>query len=134
MTHEPAERDATLGRALRDVAADPGQAADWPGLRRAITRHATPELARRRARHRRMRIVIPAALAASAALLLLVSRAPGPAGGSAPVDGLAAVTAGPITIDELLDANVSDGQFRALLFGATEADDLLLIAAEDDVQ
>jgi len=33
------------------------------------------------------------------------------------------------SIDELLDANVSDGQFRALLSGANEANDLLSIAA-----
>ena len=34
-----------------------------------------------------------------------------------------------VSIDDLLDANVTEGQFRALVSGASDANDLLSIAA-----
>jgi hypothetical protein len=133
MTHESLERDAELGAALDGVALDAdNERVDWNALRRSVHERAASELARRRTRYRRMRLVIPAALAASFALFLLMPRGPGPTQVSGPGGPTATPAAVPVTIDELLDADVTDGQFRALLFGATEADDLLLIAAEED--
>jgi hypothetical protein len=130
MTHELMHRDAELGKALGDAVASPNEEiVDWMELRRSINQRAAPELGRRRLRDRRVRFVIPAAVAASFALFLLVSRVDRT--GGEPVGPSETSADARATIDELLDANLSDGQFRALLFGATEADDLLLIAAED---
>jgi hypothetical protein len=132
MTHDPLERDATLEKAFRGVAGDSTDAGvDWIELRRAINQRAAAELKRRRARYRRLRVVIPATLAASFVLFLLTSRMPERTGGDAGNERPASTASSQSAIDELLDADISDGQFRALLFGATEADDLLLIAAED---
>jgi hypothetical protein len=132
MTDEPMHRDAELREALGDVVAGPNdELVDWVELRRSINQRAASELGRRRVRYGRMRFAIPAALAASLALFLLVSRADR-TGGEALVGPSGTGAGTRATIDELLDANLSDGQFRALLFGATEADDLLLSAAEED--
>ena len=126
MIDEPLEHDATLRDALTDIAGDPRPAQpDWAELRGAINAHAASELAG--------------------------------AGGSAGVHGSSFLRALPpashsscwchdcrtgrsrrrytargaaqVSIDDLLDANVTDGQFRALVSGASDADDLLSIAA-----
>ena len=129
MTNDPLARDPALGAALAEAAADPmHEAVDWTGLQRAITERASLELTRRRSRRRRMRIAIPAGLAAAIALFALVTRTPDRAAIVNPTPGTPRSEA---SIDELLDANVSDGQFRALLSGADDADDLLSIAAGD---
>lgn len=129
MTEGPLERDDVLADALRAAAGEPAHTdTDWDALRSAIARRAAPELARRR-RPRRARIFIPATLAASFVLFALFTRLPErtPETGD---DG-ATIAAAPVTIDDILDANVSDRQFRALLFGAAEADALLLMAASE---
>lgn len=129
MTDEPIDRDAALEAMIREVASDPmAQSVDWAELRRGIEARAASELGRRR-RRRRLRVVIPASLAACLALLL-VSQAVEQTSVDATRDR-AAVSVEPVTIDELLDADVSEGQFRALLAGAADADDLLMIAAEE---
>ena len=121
------ERDAALGAALRDVTGDQDTTVDWTRLRSTINASAATELARRR-RVRRVRVLaIPATIAASVALFVLVVRAPEP--GVTP--SMQSSAAGQLSIEELLDAEVSDGQFRAWLSGADDADDLLSIAAED---
>lgn len=128
MTDERLTRDPALGDALAEAAADPmDERVDWTALRRAINAGASSELTRRRSRRRPMHIAIPAAgLAAGIALTVLVTRAPE----RADVGNLPHSTVGAeASIDELLDANVSDRQFRALLSGAGEANDLLSIAA-----
>jgi hypothetical protein len=127
MTDELFTRDPALGDALAKAAADPmHDRVDWTALQRTINARASSELTRRRARRRGMRIAIPAGIAAGIALAVLVTRAP-------ERTGIGNLTNGPAeaetSIDELLDANVSDGQFRALLSGAGEANDLLSIAA-----
>jgi hypothetical protein len=133
MTHEPLERDPALGSALRSVAADPERVpVDWTEMRRTIARQASPELARRGTRQRWMRVAIPTAVAASIALLVLVSRAPEPSVGSAGADRAATAAATAVTVDELLDADVSEPQFRALLFGASDPENLLMIAAAEE--
>ena len=87
---------------------------------------AAAELANRRVAAR-MRIALPATIAAGFALFVLVARAP-EQGATPAMQGTAA---GDLTIEEIFDDNVSDGQFRALLSGADEADALLLIAAAE---
>jgi hypothetical protein len=123
------ERDTALGNALRSVADVPmDRHVHWAELRRSINERAAPELTRRRSRHRRMLIVIPAALAAGFALFLLLSGTPEQSTVNPPPE---AIAAGEVPIEDLLDADISDGQFQALLSGAAEADDLLLIAAAE---
>lgn len=126
MTHEPLERDTELAAQLDGLAGDAMRTAEqWSGLRRAIDARAASELTRRRTR-RRMRLALPASVAAGIALFVVVSRPPSSREPSPAAD------AGAISIEELLDANVSEGQFRALVAGAADADELLLIAAGDE--
>ena len=127
MTDEMLTRDPALGDALAEAAADPAdEQVDWSALRQAINARASLELTRRRSRGRRMRIAIPVGIAAGLALTVLVTRSPEPADVGTLTHGTAVAET---SIDDLLDANVSDGQFRALLSGAGEANDLLSIAA-----
>lgn len=121
------ERDPELGAALRDATGDEAQNVNWSRLRGAIGADAATELARRRQRRRTRRFVIPATMAAGFALFMLVVRTPEqswtPSFQGSATDQL--------SIEELLDADVSDRQFRALLAGAGEVDDLLAIAAQE---
>lgn len=127
MTHEPLERDTELAAQLGGLADGPLRTpADWSELRRAVGARAASDLARRRTR-RRMRLALPASVAAGIALFVVVSRSPSPQRAPSAGDAVSA-----ITIEELLDANVSDVQFRALVAGAADADELLLIAAGDE--
>jgi hypothetical protein len=137
MIDEALERDSELGAALADVVGNATAAhADLTSLRRAINRSAASELARRRA-PRRVRAFLPASLAAGIAVFLLVRGIPNQSSFFAPDRRALPVAAGQTavaaqdSIDALLDANVSDGQFRALVSGAGDATDLLAIAAEE---
>lgn len=133
MNHERLQGDDGLAAALRGVTADPmQQQVDWEALVRTIGGRASPELARRRWRRRVMRVGLPSALAASIAFLLLWVAPPAPTGPGSGALASAGLPSASITVDELLDAGVSEGQFRALLYGAAEADALLLIAAAED--
>ena len=131
MKYEPLDRDVTLGDALADASGssfDPQ--VNWAELRRAITDGAAPELTRRRSRGR-SRFAIPASLAAGIALFVLVAGVPRST--TTPTLTTASMTRHQ-AIDDLLDANVSDVQFRAMVSGAGDADELLAIAAEDERQ
>ena len=120
------ERDPELGAALRDATSDEAHNVNWSRLRSAISADASTELARRRQSRRTRRFVIPATIAAGFALFMLVVRAP-----EQSLTPTFQNAADPLSIEELLDADVTDGQFRALLAGAGEVNDLLAIAAED---
>ncbi len=120
-------RDPELARLLGTMAEGrPAEADDLDALRLRVSIGAVPELRRRRWRQR-ARLGIPATLAAGVALMLVVSRPPGPA----PESGAHTPGAGPVTTERLLDADVTDDELRAVLSGAIDADDLLLIAAAD---
>jgi hypothetical protein len=121
------ERDPELGAALRDATGDEAQHVNWSRLRGAISADAATELARRRRSRRTRRFVIPATMAAGFALFMLVVRTPE----QSLTPSFQSSATGQISIEELLDADVSDRQFRALLAGAGEVDDLLSIAAEE---
>ena len=129
MTNEPLERDPELANALAGIADDDVRGyTDWAELRRGIHARASSELARRRWSRRRFHVLMPTSLAAGIALFLLVAHEPSRPVTGDPGQGQVAV-AGAASIEELLDANVSDGQFRALVSGASDANDLLSIAA-----
>jgi hypothetical protein len=135
MNEESHDVDRLLSSAWRDLAADRPATPDAEELGQAILRRAAPELARRRARARRRWLIAPLALAASIALLLYSVPLPPASGGGRAVIGAATDAGGERqSVERLLDADVSDRQFRALLFGATDADELLLIAAGDSRQ
>ena len=121
------ERDPELGAALRDATGDQANGMDWTRLRGAINAGAAAELARRRRRQRARVFAVPATIAAGFALFVLVVRAPEQ--GLTP--SFQSSAAGQLSIEELLDADVSEGQFRALVSGADEANELLSIAAEE---
>jgi len=121
------ERDPELGAALRDATGDEAQNVNWSRLRGAINADATTELARRRQSQRARAFVIPATIAAGFALFVLVARAPE----QSLTPSFQSSAADQLSIEELLDADVSDGQFRALVSGADELNDLLSIAATD---
>jgi len=120
-------RDPELGAALRDATGDQANGMDWTRLRGAINAGASAELARRRRRPRTRVFAVPATIAAGFALFVLVVRAPEQ--GLTP--SFQSSAAGQLSIEELLDADVSEGQFRALVSGADEANELLSIAAEE---
>ena len=132
MNDEGAMKDAgadrLLARGLSELA-DVPVLRDVEALRGTVARRAAPELARRRSLAARRWLVAPATLAASIALLLWAVPLP-PADRNQPT-----VSRGESNgrddrvVERLLDAEVSDRHFRALLFGATDADELLLIAA-----
>jgi len=124
---EAIERDPALGAALRDATGDQANGVDWTRLRGAINAGASAELARRRGSRRARVYAIPATIAAGFALFVLVARAPE----QHVTPALQSSTTGSLSIEELLDADVSDGQFRALVSGAAELNDLLSIAADD---
>ena len=121
------ERDAELGAALRDATGDEAQHVNWSRLRSSINAGAATELARRRRSRRTRTFVVPATMAAGFALFVLVARTPE----QSLTSSFQSSATGQISIEELLDADVSDRQFRALLAGAGEVDDLLAIAAEE---
>ncbi len=131
MIQDPIEQDSGLGAELRAVSADQTATdVDWAALRASINRRAAPELARR-ARPRRGHLVVPMMLAASIALFVLLPRMPDGTNPGAADDEFGGTTSGRITVDDILDADMSDRQLRALLFGAGDVDDLLAIAAAE---
>jgi hypothetical protein len=130
MTDEFMQRDPALGDALRSASPDPmNHPINWTAMRRAIDDRASTELSRRRVQRRRMRFALPASLAAGIALFFLAEQLP-PRTPATPTAG--STVPSQVSIDELFDANVSEGQFRALLSGAADANDLLSIAAADE--
>lgn len=85
-----------------------------------------PRLPSRRApgRWRRAALLLPLAAAASLALFVALPTMR-PLQDAMPVPSLA-------SIDDLMDADVSEAEFRALLAGAADADELLLLVAAED--
>ena len=119
------ERDPELGALLAKVSGEaPVEDVDWEQLRRRIEGStALLILSARRAR-RRMRAFIGTAMAASVALLFMVTRS-GDVG-----SGEGALGANPTT-EEILASDVSDDELRALLAGAGDVEALLLLAASE---
>jgi hypothetical protein len=127
MSDETMERDLELAEALRVAMGDvPEEQVDWSGLREAVGRRAAPALAKHRATRLRRRVFAPgAAVAASAALLVFALRGTpsGPQANAVNTGGAE------VTLEQMLDLDASDEEVRALLSGAGDMDELLLLAA-----
>jgi hypothetical protein len=138
MNDDPLDRDPELGALLRDANAslEDGDKPDWDRLRRDTVARATPELVRLRevaagsGTHGRRPArwwasrVGPVALAASLALLVVLQS-------TRQTETATGVQPALLSIDDIMDADISDDEFRAVLFGAADADALLLLAAAD---
>jgi hypothetical protein len=150
MTEEQLEPDPEIAALLREhYGSTEVEAPEWEALHRRVLARARPELAalrnevaarpaalhvagdaaaapRRSKAVRRGMFVLPALLAACVALLLVT----GPRGSDRPDDGMPA----PLTVlhvDNIMDAEISDVELRAVLLGVPDAVALLLLAAAD---
>ena len=109
MSDEALERDAVLGRALSEIDSGRLDDAGWTRLRQGIGARAATELARRRTRLHQRLLVIGASLAAGLALFVATSGTM-----RTPQDAATAIersrsVAERVSTDQLLDAEVSDG-------------------------
>jgi hypothetical protein len=126
MDQDP-RRDPLLAAALRAAHAEPPASdVDWDALRSSIRARAELPLARRRReaaarpRFRWARPLVPAAVAAGIALALIGRPGADGAGNGELLDLLA--------VEQLLNADVSEREFRLLVAGYDEAEELLRIA------
>jgi hypothetical protein len=142
MSETPLERDPAIAALLGEAADEPPFDADaLERVRRGVGTAAAAELARRRAvggtegprvaarQSRRWQLLLGSGTLAAALALLFVVGTLTRGGGA---DGGWTVGADAPTVDDILDADVSDAQFRALLAGAAFADELLRIAAGEN--
>jgi hypothetical protein len=127
LTHDP-RRDVELERTLRALDDEPPlHEVDWDALRAGIRTRAELPLARRRraararATPRWLRPLVPAALAAGIALTFVMRGGPGDAEDDA-FDLLA--------VEQAVHADVSDPEFRLMITGMNDADELLAIAVD----
>lgn len=120
------ERDPELGPLLAKVSGEaPVEDVDWEQLRRRIDGSTAILILSARKARRRMRAFIGTAMAASVALLFMVTRS----GDVGSREG--ALGANP-TIEEILASDVSDDELRALLAGGGDVEALLLLAASEN--
>ena len=121
------ERDRELGALLAAVSGRaPVDEVDWDELRRRTVARASSARLHGSGLRKRVSALLGTALAASVALLFMVTRS-GDGGGRA-----AAFGADPPTLEEILASDVSDDQLRELLAGAGGVEALLLLAASED--
>ena len=132
MNQEELRPDPLLGAALRWSEGEvPLEEVDWNAMRSAIRERAAMPLARRRKVQRGaprwLRPLIPVAAAASIAVLVWTGGIgrEGPAGVAVPQ----AATEYPISIEEALLADLSEQEFRLVVAGRSDPDELLMIAA-----
>lgn len=119
------ERDPELGALLARVSGEaPVDQVEWDALRRGAVERASAVSVRRFALRRRVRAFLGTAMAASVALLFMVTRSGNVGSGE--------LSAGDPTLDEILSSDVSDEELRALLAGAGGVDALLLLAASEN--
>jgi hypothetical protein len=125
VTDEIIERDPELARLLSSISGEaPADQVDWAKLRQETVARMKLQAQGTRSARRRWRAFVGTAMAASVALLFMVSR-------SANVGGEgAALAGGSPTIEDILATDASDEEVRALLSGAGDAE-LLLLAASD---
>jgi hypothetical protein len=118
-------RDPELGALLAAVSGEaPVNEVDWEALRQRTVERAQAAKVERRSLRRRVRAFLGTAMAASVALLFMLTRS-GDVGGGASLSG-------DPTLDEILASDVSDEELRALLAGAGGVEALLLLAASED--
>jgi hypothetical protein len=125
VTDEIIERDAELAGLLSRVSGEaPVDEVDWAKLRGETVARMVAQVQLERTMRRRWRAFMGTAMAASVALLFMVSRA-----ANVRSDG-SSFASGKPTIEEILATDASDEEVRALLSGAGDAE-LLLLAASD---
>jgi hypothetical protein len=125
VTDDIIERDPELARLLSSVSGEaPVDQVDWARLRGETVARMSAQVALQRRVRRRWRAFMGTAMAASVALLFMVSRA-----ANVESDGTT-FAGGKPTIEEILATDASDEELRALLSGAGDAE-LLLLAASD---
>jgi hypothetical protein len=119
------QRDPELAGLLSGVSGEaPVDEVDWAALRRDTVARMAQQVRIRQSARRRWRAFLGTAMAASVALLFVVSRSVNEGGGGESFAG------GSPTIEEILATDASDEEVRALLSGAGDAE-LLLLAASD---
>ena len=124
------ERDLELAESLRAAVGEvPEDQVDWSGLREATLQRAAPVLARHRAARLRRRVYAPSAAVAASVALLVFGRM-GPQ--SAPRGEVIASAGSEVTLEQMLDLDASDEEVRALLSGAGDMNELLMLAATDE--
>ena len=117
------ERDPELRALLARVSGEaPLDQVDWEALHRRTVERASSATVRRFWVSRRVRAFLGTAMAASVALLFMVTRS-GDVGSGELSDP---------TLEEILTSDVSDEELRALLAGAGGVDALLLLAASEN--
>ena len=125
MTDEITQRDPELAGLLSSVSGEaPVDQVDWAELRRETVARLSLEAQARQSARRRWRAFMSTAMAASVALLFMVSRSANIGGNGSPL------ASGSPSIEEILATDASDEEVRALLSGAGDAE-LLLLAASD---
>lgn len=118
--------DPELSAALRSLEGEPPlESVDWESLRRSIRMRAELPLARRRAgqvrRQRMWRPMIPLAAAASIALAVWL-------GGTGSTER---TTEGRLSAEEAFHPDLSEQEFRLLVSGRANPEELLLIALDE---
>jgi hypothetical protein len=151
MTDDQLERDPGIAEMLRaHYVSAQAESPQWAALHHAVMTQARPELAALRGKSgapaigapvpgdgaaaprrtgivRRLAIAAPALLAACVALLL-VTRGPGGGGGATPDTPVSPAL---LSVDDIMNADISDDELRAALLGASDAVALLLLAASE---
>lgn len=138
MRHEDTDREITpdpvLGAALRWVDGDaPLQEVEWDSLRRNIRDRAAFNLAQRRtsrrARGRWIRPLVPLAAAASVAMAVWLGGGGG--AGTNTTAELAGSGQARHASEEVLFTELSEQEFRMVVSGRSNPNELLMIAAEN---
>jgi hypothetical protein len=151
MTDDQLERDPGIAEMLRaHYVSAQAESPQWAALHHAVMTQARPELAalrgksgvpafsapvpgdgagalRRTGIMRRLAMVAPALLAACVAFLL-VTRSPGWDGEVTPGTPVLPAL---LSVDDIMNADISDEELRAALLGASDAVALLLLAASE---
>jgi hypothetical protein len=119
------ERDPELAALLAGVSGEaPVDEVDWAQLRQGTYARTESVIRMKRAARLRWRAFVGTAMAASVALLFVVSRSANVGGGGS------SIAEGTPTLEQILETDASDDEVRALLSGAGDAE-LLLLAASD---
>ena len=130
-------RDPDIAAALRMIEAEPPlDEVDWESLRSAIVARAELPLAQRRTRSARLanwtRPLVPLAAAASIALAVWVNGLGVPDSATAPIaEGNVEAIRPAVTPEDVFQADLTEQEFRLLVSGRANAEEILLVALEN---
>lgn len=128
------ERDPVVAAALRWAEGEvPMDDVDWAAMRTNIRARAEMPLARRRALHaaspRWLRPLVPIAVAAGLGAVMWIGALGGGKPGAPSLAPVSVTSAASASIQEVLLSDLSDQEFRLIMADRNDADELLLIAA-----